>query len=287
MADQEQHEGEEQQKQSGHGSGGHGGHGGPGGHGGSHEEHEGPAEWIISFADNVALLMGFFVILLAFSMAQTHSGRYTGEGNAAAEGSPDFLDAVIGIRDAFHNPVSLSSTDPQEQVLIRRIRQRRGELPLDQDGPRGQQHQMQSIRPSKYFNLCGSVPFEKDSGALTEAGRQAVEDVLSHLRGLRLIVQVRGHVSAAEAFNLPDRGLRLSFERAMTVAKLLSENEVEWRQIRLLACGDGDRVEPVSYGADEQGANQRVEVILTEELMPDYTPTTESPPSTEAESSRG
>ncbi len=278
MADQEQHEANDDKKQ-----GGHTGHGRPANHGGSHEEHEGPAEWIISFADNVALLMGFFVILLAFSMAQTHSGRYTGEGNAAAPGSPDFLDAVIGIRDAFNNPVSLTSTDPQEQLLVRRIRQKRGELPLDQEGPRGQHNQMQSIRPSKYFNLCGSVPFEHDSSELDDAGRQAVLDILNHLRGLRLIVQVRGHVSAAEAFNAPDRGLRLSFERAMSVAKLLSENDVEWRQIRLLACGDGDRLEAVSYERDKQDSNQRVEVILTEELMPDYTPTTESSPPADAE----
>jgi len=278
MAEQEHKEGEEQQKHGGHG----GGHG-PGGHGGAHEEHEGPAEWIISFADNVALLMGFFVILLAFSMAKTHSGRYTGEGTAAAAGSPDFIDAVIGIRDAFHNPVSLTSTDPAEQALVRRIRQRRGELPLDQEGPRGQQNQMQSIRPSKYFNLCGSVPFDQDSSALDEAGLKAVKDIVNHLRGLRLIVQVRGHVSAAEACSQPDRGLRLSFERAMTVARLLTENDVEWRQVRLLACGDGDRIEAITYERDEQSSNQRVEVILTEELMPDYTPTTESSPPGELE----
>jgi flagellar motor protein MotB len=279
MAEHGQAEGEAHEK---HGGGGHGGGGhGPGGHGGGHEEHDGPAEWIVSFADNVALLMGFFVILLAFSMAKTHSGRYTGEGTAAAAGSPDFIDAVIGIRDAFHNPVSLASTDPAEQALVRRLRQRRGELPLNQEGPRGHQNQMQSIRPSKYFNLCGSVPFDQDSSKLNEAGQKALRDVVNHLRGLRLIVQVRGHVSAAEACNLPDRGLQLSFDRAMTIARVLNENEVEWRQIRILACGDGDRVEPISYGSDEQGSNQRAEVILTEELMPEYTPTTESSPQVE------
>lgn len=43
--------------EEGHGKKGHGGHGGHG-HGGGHEEHAGAPEWLISFADNVALLMG-------------------------------------------------------------------------------------------------------------------------------------------------------------------------------------------------------------------------------------
>jgi flagellar motor protein MotB len=262
MAEQEQH-GEKEHKKHGGGHGGHGGH---------EEAHEGAPEWLISFADNVTLLMGFFVICLAFNMGPKGSGSSSAATTAS---SPDFLDAVIGIRDAFHNPVSLTSTDPREQTLIRRILERRGQMPLEQDGPPGQKHKMQSIRPGKYFNLCGSVPFEDGSSMLTEAGVQAARDVLEHLRGLRLIVDIRGHTSVAEAFNTPDRGVRLSFERALAVAYLLHENGVDWRQMRVISCGDNDRVEPVTYHVKDQGPNQRVEVVLTEELMPDYTPTTD------------
>lgn len=270
----EQKEKHEEKEHKGHGGGG-GHHGG--GHGGHAEEHDGPAEWIVSFADNVALLMGFFVILVAFSMANKATGSGTGTAKAATEDSPAFLDAVISIRDAFNNPVNIHSTNPKEALLVRRILERRGQVPLDENGPRGQKFKMQSIRPSKYYNLCGSVPFEDQSSTLSEAGKEAVTDVLEHLRGLRLIVSIRGHASAAEAFGTPDRGLRLSFDRALAVATMLNENGLEWRQIRVMACGDNDRLEPVAYAPNDQGTNQRVEVILSEELMPDYTPSTASP----------
>jgi chemotaxis protein MotB len=276
MAEQQEHHEEKEHKK--HGGGGHGG---PPGHGGSHEEHEGPAEWIVSFADNVALLMGFFVILVAFSMNKPASAGGSGESPGASSASvvpnsPEFLDAVISIREAFHNPVDVNSTNPREALLVRRIMERRGQVPLDENGPQGQQYKMQSIRPSKYYNLCGSVPFDDNVSDLDEGGRKAVMDILDHLRGLRLIVAIRGHVSVAEAVNSPDRGLRLSFDRAMAVATLLNDNEIEWRRIRVMACGDNDRLEPVVYGKADQGLNQRVEVILTEELMPDYTPAMES-----------
>ena len=271
MAEQEQQKEKESKK---HGGGGGHHYGGGGGH---EEAHEGAPEWIISFADNVALLMGFFVILLAFTMASKGTGSGTGTTEAnSVPNSPDFLDAVIGIRDAFNNPVNPNSSNPKEALLVRRLMERRGQVPLDENGPPGQKYKMQSIRPSKYYNLCGSVPFDDDSSVLSEEGRKAVVDILEHLRGLRLIVAVRGHVSVAEAVNTPDRGLRLSFERAIAVATLLHENEIEWRRIRVMACCDSDRMEPVIYGKTDQGLNQRVEVVLTEELMPDYTPTTES-----------
>src|SRR5215468_7173106 len=100
----------------GHGGGGHGGHGG---HGGSaHEEHEGAPEWLISFADNVALMMGFFVILLAMNMAKKTAGGIGGEAKMGAE-----LDFVLAIRQAF-NPIDMSSENPAEEALRRRVREK-------------------------------------------------------------------------------------------------------------------------------------------------------------------
>src|SRR2546422_8382074 len=86
-------------------------HSGPPHAGAAHEEHEGAPEWLISFADNTALMMGFFVILLAMNMKApvAHSGIGSQDKNSGP--SPNELDFVIALRDAF-NPIDLASDNP-------------------------------------------------------------------------------------------------------------------------------------------------------------------------------
>ena len=125
-------------KDAGHGSGGghgddgghkkkkhgHGGGHGGGGHGG--EEHEGAPEWLISFADMVMLMMGFFVIL--FAMNVQPKGGNPGGGGEQAEGVSqelNMVDLAIAVRRAFNNDVDLNSTDPKDQPLIERLKQLR------------------------------------------------------------------------------------------------------------------------------------------------------------------
>ena len=83
-----------------HDSGHHGG--AHGGHGGGHEEEEegGAPEWLISFADMVMLLMGFFVILFALNVQP--KGGNPGGGGEESEGvahepleiDPEFIESV-------------------------------------------------------------------------------------------------------------------------------------------------------------------------------------------------
>src|SRR5205085_10534811 len=89
-------------------------HGGPAHAGGSHEEHEGAPEWLISFADNVALMMGFFVILLAMNMDKPSQGGVGGQEKnpGGREASTQMEDFAIAMRAAFNNPVREDSTDP-------------------------------------------------------------------------------------------------------------------------------------------------------------------------------
>ena len=83
MSDHE-HEGDGEE----HDSHGGGSHGAP--HAAHEEHHEGAPEWLISFADNVALMMGFFVILLAMNMGPKAKGESQEEGNGKP--SPDMVE---------------------------------------------------------------------------------------------------------------------------------------------------------------------------------------------------
>ena len=256
----------------------HGGHGGGHGGGGGHDEHEGAPEWLISFADNVTLMMGFFVIMLALNMGPKGGGEsIDGDGKGGSEPPVSFLDAAAAIREAFNNPVDLNSQDPNEQVLVRHVLWRRGVGMTDQIGPEGSEHDVQSLRPSKYYSLCGLIPFEHDSAKLTTSAEKSLDSVITHVQGRRFIVDVRGHVSAQEAFGRPDHNTRLGYERAFAVAHALAERGLDWRQLRLVSCADADRAQPISYDEAGHQKNRRVEIIVTDHVIPDTTRPEETP----------
>src|SRR5438105_4540856 len=145
--------------------GGHGGHGGGHGGGGGHEEgHEGAPEWLISFADNVALMMGFFVILLAMNMKEPTSGGIGGKDqNGQPPANDAMLDFALAMREAFNNPVNINSTDASEQELVQHLRRKQTKGTAETPGTVGQDHDASSLRDSEVYNIAGKVPFEENS----------------------------------------------------------------------------------------------------------------------------
>jgi len=245
-----------------------GGHGPP--HGGGHEEaHEGAPEWLISFADNVTLMMGFFVILFVLNMKPASAGGGQGgdpsSSGSAATVSPEMLDVIIAIREAFNNPVDPNSSSPIDLPLVRRLMER-GESDAAREGPIGREHDIRSIRPTNYFSPAGSVTFDDRSAAIRGKGKDDLVAVAKLVRGYNLVLEIRGHVSAQEAADTADRGMKLSFSRASAVAEQLTMQGVPWGHMRLIACGDGERLVQTTYDTAEHRQNQRVEVIVTEKV---------------------
>lgn len=252
-----------------HGGGSHGHGGGAHGGGGHEEAHEGAPEWLISFADNVALMMGFFVILLAMNMGP--KAKSESEGNGTHAGNPDdrMLDFVIAVREGFNNPIDMGSDDPQESKLRERKLQRmQGGTTMD--GPEGKHKDLQAPRPSDYTNIGGRIDFDEGSSLLTPGGRDVAEDVADRLKGGLWVIEIRGHASPFET--LPERdpvkAFQLSSARAMAVAQAMAQRGVQWSQIRIVACGDGDRLVGRAYDSKQDAANQRVEIVVTKDLIP-------------------
>jgi flagellar motor protein MotB len=242
----------------------------PGGHGGGHgdSEHEGAPEWLISFADNVMLQMGFFVILLALNMKPAMTGAAGEEGTGRREQEDAMLDFAIAVRTGFNNPVDLNSSRPEDAPLIRRLMERKRAGEATDTGPEGDDRDVQSVRPSGYSSLGGRVGFIDHSAVIGETEHRRAMEVGKKIAGLRWIVEVRGHVSAAESFQEGGRGLKLSHDRAMAVREVLIEAGLDERQIRIVACGDTDPVHRRAYEPGEQRTNQRVEIVVTDQLMP-------------------
>jgi outer membrane protein OmpA-like peptidoglycan-associated protein len=267
-------------KHSEHGGGGEehksGGHGGGHGHGVGHEDHhEGAPEWLISFADNVALMMGFFVILLAMNMAKQTAGGIGGEADMGGNPSQanTMIDFAIAVREAFNNPVDINSNNPREAKLVKRLIERKGKSETRDPGIKGYEQDVQSIRPSDYYAICGSIPFAENSCEWNDSMRPAVEEIAKKVRGLTLIVEVRGHVSSAEAAQDGDAPMRLSFQRALVIGNALADAGVDRWQLRLAQSADHERIEAFPNGAKADRANARVEVVVTAEVAPDKVPT--------------
>jgi outer membrane protein OmpA-like peptidoglycan-associated protein len=255
-------DGHKKKKHGGHG----GGHGG-GGHGG--EEHEGAPEWLISFADMVMLMMGFFVIL--FAMNVQPKGGNAGGGGEQSEGvanEPDIVDFAIAVRRAFHNDVDLSSTDPKDQLLIQRILSERykGSGESKDEGTKGADQNVQSVRPADHYGQGTSVVFASKSATLSDDAAKALDELARRYKGQSTVIEVRGHVGVAENYGSPEAGMTLSIDRALAAAKRLAAGGIDWWRIRVEAAGSGERVEAAPMNAASDARNARVEVRVLDEI---------------------
>lgn len=246
-----------------HGGGGHGGGHGGGGH---EEAHEGAPEWLISFADNVALLMGFFVILLAMNMGPKSTPVQGGEPDANGGGGPDTaMEMIIGIREAFHT-ANFDPNDPTEAKILR-YKARRATGQATEEGISGAHANVQSLRTSDYKAPNAVVSFDTRSAVLSPTARATLGELAEKLRDQRWILEVRGHVSPFEIMRDHVKGWELSNQRAMAVAQALVEAGLRPENLRLVDCGSADRVVSRTYDREQDRNNQRVEVVTTNEVV--------------------
>src|SRR5262249_31954317 len=113
----------------------------------------------------------------------------------------------------------------------------------------------------------------ENSSQWNDAMRPAIEEIAKKVKGMTLIVEVRGHVSSAEAAQGGDKAMRLSFERAFIVANALADAGVDRWQMRLAPSADHERIAAFPNSPNADRANARVEVVITDEVAADKVPT--------------
>lgn len=229
----------------------------------AHEEHEHEEGWIVSFADNVLLQMGFFVILLALNLGPK------GKSDVAQAGPPpELLDFAISVREAFNSPVSLDSTAPEDQPLIKRLRARSTKGDTTEDVPEGDGHKPQTIRPSDWDGAGAFIQFTANSSVITDEMRKTIAELAAPVLGSRWIIEVRGHASRFETFRDQRKARQLAYERAWAVGVELVQLGLTWDQIRLVSSGDAAPVLARARTKVEAQTNQRTELLVLREQVP-------------------
>lgn len=265
MAEHEDKHGADPHADGGHGGGGHTSHGPP--HGGGHEEGEaGAPEWLISFADNVTLMMAFFAILLAMNMKEPTTGGVGGKEQNPSASSSAALDLSIAIRSAFNNPVNANSTNPYDQALVRRMRERQTGGATE-EGQDGDFDRVQSQSPSDYYTPSGVVHFAMGSAEISAVGHDEIQQIADQIRDLAYVIEIRGHASPFEVFRNEREGFRFSFERADAVAAALTAAGIPDDNLRVVACSDGIPLGDRARTRAEGEQLQIVEVITTGETL--------------------
>lgn len=267
----------EEHKKEGHGEedhgGGHKSHGGGHHGGGGHAEHEeGVPEWVVSFADNALLQMGFFVIMFAMNVGPKAKGESDEESEQQGNPTPAMLDAFIAIRQAFNNPLDMNSSNPNDAPLIQRMKERMNQGSQTADGTPGKDPDQQAIRPSDFNKVTASVSFDQGSSELSSEAKETAGEVAKRLRGQRFIVEIRGHTSSIETGGDPVKGMPLAHARALALAAALvdSGHGLRWSQLRVVACSDNERAVPLAGDRQQHRSNQRVEVVVTgDTIAPD------------------
>jgi flagellar motor protein MotB len=231
---------------------------------GAHAEHEHEEGWIVSFADNVLLMMGFFVILLAMNMGP----KGTSDGAPSESAEDRLLDVAIAVREGFNNPVSLDSSDEADKPLIRRMRHRLAKSDANPPSFDDKGRQVQNVRPTDWAGDGAFVQFAAKEALLDQAARETIEQIANRQHGTRWIIEIRGHASKWETWRNVKTGRDLSYQRAWVVGEELVRHGIAWDQIRLVASGDTTPAIARARTADEAKTNQRTEILILNEVVP-------------------
>ncbi|MCH2132155.1 MAG: OmpA family protein [Phycisphaerales bacterium] len=226
---------------------------------------EGSPAWIITFADMMALLLCFFILLQMFSELK-RDREYQRVANAvkAAFG----FTGQVGILPTEDVPLQ-SMIQALDTVTAKRDELEPNRSHVVDAGPTGPRTRVRSVPNGLQFTIGGPAMFAPASADLTVEGRQAVLDLAPLLAGRRNRIVIRGH--AANKYlppHAPWRNLdELSFHRAVAVQVVLVEAGIEDRLFRLEAVGTREPINAKAYREAELADHRRVDILLTEDVL--------------------
>jgi chemotaxis protein MotB len=223
-------------------------------------------EWIFTFADLVMLMMGFFVILWVLKPPEGKQG--------SPEAEKKWLGQVAEIRSAFGWVPDPASTDKVDQNALKKPDPPKGQggrTEIPPDSAHGLDPLVTNIRPGTHVAVGGRLAFSVGDATLTPETLRVADEVIERIKGHRQITQVKGH-AALDDFpdgTPPQKFMDLSLRRAQAIAEYLISKGMSPDVLRVQGCATFEPVVQRAYGEGAQALNRRVEVEVTNTIVPE------------------
>ncbi|MBG80492.1 MAG: hypothetical protein CMJ39_07280 [Phycisphaerae bacterium] len=228
-------------------------------------QREGSPAWIVTFADMMALLLCFFILLQMFS--ELKRDREYQRVVSAVKAAFGFT-GQVGIMPTEDVPL-LSMVQALDTVTSRRDEVEPNRSHIEDPGASGPRPRVRNVREGLQFTVGGPAMFGGGSAELTAEGVQVIEELVPLLAGRRNRIVLRGH--AANKYlppNSPWQNLdELSYHRAVAVRRILVDAGIEDRFLRLEAVGTREPINPKAYREAELADHRRVDIVLTEDVV--------------------
>ena len=230
----------------------------------------GAPEWVLTYGDMMSLLLTFFILLAALSELKKEE---------------QFQAIVQEVKKSFGmkgGGGKTSSEDDPKLTLMKRLdalevqQQKQRQISNSQDpGIEGREPAVTKVREGLKFVVGGRITFEPGSADLSDENRRQLSLVAQYMRGLNNKLEIRGHAASMELTEgTPYRDLwEMSYARAKAVMEYLTSKEVGIRadRVRLIAVADREPLVKRVYTAQRQEPNRRVEILVSESLVEDFT----------------
>ncbi len=227
--------------------------------GGGHDE-----RWVISYADLVTLLLGFFIIL--FASAQIDQDKYhelsfafkqafNVDVRAGADGSSPVFGGGIGV-------VPGGNFTSQAQPDVKSIRTTFDEQLLE-SGLTSNAVDVLRDGQGVVIRVSDRLLFSSASAELNQEAKPLLRVVAGVLRGINSEVRVEGHTdNVPVASDRYPTNWELSSARATTVLRFLADEGIEPR--RMVAAGYAE-FRPLASNTTPEGRaiNRRADIVLT------------------------
>ncbi|MBN2374911.1 MAG: OmpA family protein [Sedimentisphaerales bacterium] len=227
---------------------------------------EGAPEYMVTYGDMMTLLLCFFVILVSMSeMKQDQKFQKVAESMKRAfgyQGGAGFITGQIPPTNTLEKRLT--------HLLIRKFRLQIGKS--SDEGIEGENPSVQTVREGLEFTIGGQVSFEPGKAVLLDAAKKQLGLFAETIMGMNNKIRIQGHTARIppnlyQPFNTLDD---LSYARGMAVKDYLISKGLREQRIAVEVCGDNEPIRTQAYDTNSRTANDRVSIIVTENLIEEY-----------------